>query len=104
MPDDPLGITYVVPDGQEAIGVYEAEGGIPVVLVDTPYLMADATSLEAPIPVFDAGEPTWLDSAGQLMPSMPVSGLTPNEPEENAVTVDGIPVTHNGEVVTHAGT
>lgn len=102
MPDDPLGITYVVPDGQEAIGVYEAEGGIPVVLVDIPYLMADATSLEAPIPVFDAGKPTWLDSAGQLMPSMPVSGLGDTPPlEENAVTDNGIPVTHNGETVTN---
>lgn len=126
-PNDPLGITYVVPDGQEAIGVYEAEGGVPVALADDPYVISDGTSLEAPIPVFDAGEPTWLNSAGQLLPALAVTGLEPpmdypwvlesgnwevskywligrpwEETTLNAVTVDGITVTHNGETVTNA--
>jgi len=101
-PNDPLGVTFLPVAGMEAVPVYEAEGGTPVFITDEPYLASDGLSLMAPLYVVDAGGPTWMDMEGQLMSSMPVSGLTPPEPEENAVTVDGIPVTHNGETVTNA--
>ena len=99
---DSIGVTYLVPDGQEPIPVYEVDGGWPVVVTDEPYLLSDGLCLESPIPVVDAGGPTWLARDGSLQAAWAVSGLTPIEPEENAVTDNGIPVTHNGEVVTHA--
>lgn len=35
----PLGVTFTVPPGHEATGVYEVEGGIEVFETDTPYLL-----------------------------------------------------------------
>lgn len=55
MPKEPLGITFIIPDGQEATGLYEVEGGIEVFETDTPYLLSDGVSLQPPLPVFDAG-------------------------------------------------
>lgn len=99
-----IGVTYLIPEGHEPIPVYDSGDGVPVFITDEPYLLSDGLCLESPIPVVDAGGPTWLARDGSLQAAWAVSGLTPPEPEENAVTVDGIPVTHNGEIVTHAGT
>lgn len=96
-PNDPLGVTFLPIAGMEAVPVYEAEGGMPVFITDDPYLLSDGLSLMSPLYVVDAGGPTWMDMEGQLMASMPVTGLTP----PNAVTVDGTPVTNNGETVTN---
>lgn len=97
-PNDPLGVTFLPIAGMEAVPVYEAEGGTPVFITDDPYLLSDGLSLMAPLYVVDAGGPTWMDMEGQLMASMPVTGLPPPEPL-NAVTNNGIPVTNDGETV-----
>lgn len=80
MPKQPLGITYDVPAGQEATGVYEVEGGIEVFETDTPYLLSDGKSLVRPLPVFDAGGAVYVDSMGNAQRAIAVSGLP--EPEE----------------------
>lgn len=95
-----LNVTYTVPAGQEATPVYEAEGGIPVTVLDEPYL--DSTGLQVPLPVVDVGAVRGLVSDDSMQSALAVSGLGPPPEPEDAVTVDGIPVTHNGEVVTHA--
>ena len=98
---DSIGVTYLVPDGQEPIPVYEVDGGIEVFVTDEPYILSDGLCLESPIPVVDAGGPTWGASDGSLQDAWPVSGLGDIEPPENGVTNNGVLVTHNGEVVTH---
>lgn len=99
-PNEPFGVTFVPVAGMEAVPVYEAEGGMPVFITDEPYLASDGLSLMSPLYVVDAGGPTWMASDGSLQSALPVTGLTPIIPL-NAVTVDGIPVTHNGETVTN---
>lgn len=64
MPKEPLGITFIIPTGQEATGLYEVEGGIEVFETDTPYLLSDGVSLQPPLPVFDAGGAIFTDSMG----------------------------------------
>jgi hypothetical protein len=75
MPKEPLGITFVVPDGQEATGVYEVEGGIEIFETDTPYLLSDGITLMPPLPVFDAGGAVFTDSMGNVQRALGVSGL-----------------------------
>lgn len=72
----PLGITLIVPAGQEATGVYEGAAGVEVFTTDTPYLLSDGKSLSSPLPVFDAGGPTFTDSMGNAQRALAVSGLT----------------------------
>lgn len=71
-----LRVTYTVPPGQEPVPVYEAEGGMPVTVGDDPYVLSDGTSLMAPLPVVDAGGPTWTASDGSLQAALPVE-ITP---------------------------
>ncbi len=75
MPVDPLGVTLTVPAGQAAIGVYEDAAGIPVFETDAPYLLSDGRSLEAPMPVFDAGGPVFQDAMGNAQSALVVNGL-----------------------------
>lgn len=78
----PLGITFTVPDGQEATGVYEAENGTVVFETDAPYLLEDGRSLQSPLPVKIVSGPTFTDSMGSAQSALAVSGLVPPEPEE----------------------
>lgn len=101
---EPIRVTYLPVLGKEPVPVYSAPDGIPVVVWDTPFYETDGRSLVSPPYIVDAGEPTWVDSTGTIQEALAVTGLTPVDPEIplNAVTVDGVPVTHNGEIVTHA--
>lgn len=73
-----LKVTLTVPPGQEATPVYEAVGGLPVELAEGPYL--DGTGLQVPLPVVDAGGPTYTVSDGSMQSALAVTGLEP-EPE-----------------------
>lgn len=73
---EPVGISSTPPDGQELIGAYESPTGIEVFQSETPYLSSDGKTLLAPIPVFDAGGPTYTNSAGELQDSLPLNGLS----------------------------
>lgn len=75
MPKEPLGITFVVPAGQEATGVYEDPDGVDVFETDTPYLLSDGVTLMSSLPVFDAGGPVFIDSMGNAQWALGVSGL-----------------------------
>lgn len=71
-----LKVTLTVPPGQEATPVYEAEGGVEVEVVNGPYL--DSTGLQVPLPVVDAGGPTYVISDGSLQAALAVTGLGPS--------------------------
>lgn len=75
MSKEPLGVTFTVPDGQEATGVYEADGGADVFITDAPYLLSDGVSRQPPLPVKIVDGPTWISVNGSLQKAMPVSGL-----------------------------
>ncbi len=77
MAKTPLGITYTATDGQSSTGVYESESGIETFETDVPYLLSDDNSLASPLPVFDAGGPTFLDSMGNVQSALAVKGMTP---------------------------
>ena len=81
MPNEPLGITFIVPDGQEAIGVYEADGGAEVFETDSPYLLSDGVTLQPPLPVKVVTGPTFTDSMGNAQTALAVSGLPEDEGE-----------------------
>src|SRR5690606_10518501 len=72
---EPIGVTLVVPAGQEAIRVREVEGGEEVFVTDKPYLASDGRTLVAPIPVVVTEDETYRDSAGVLRETWAVSGL-----------------------------
>lgn len=78
----PLGVTFTVPDGQEATGVYEAESGTVVFETDAPYMLEDEKSLQPPLPVKIVSGPIFTDSMGNAQTALAVSGLAPPEPEE----------------------
>lgn len=75
MPKQPLGVTFNVPAGQEATGVYEAESGVEVFETDAPYLLSDGVSLQPPLPVVLADGPTFIDSMGNVQAALAVAGL-----------------------------
>lgn len=78
----PLGVTFIIPDGQEATGVYEDENGIAVFETDEPYLLDDDVSLQHPLPVKVVSDPIFTDSMGNAQKALAVTGLIPPEPEE----------------------
>lgn len=78
MAANPIGVTLVTPDGQSAIGVYESPSGLEVFESDGPYLLSDGVSLAAPVPVFDAGGPTFRGSAGSLQASIAIRSGAPS--------------------------
>lgn len=92
-----------------------ATNGMGIKEVDGPYRIPDG-SMQEPlpvleveeggVPVFYPGTDSYVSSDGTVQTTVGViiSGPSPEPEPENAVTVNGIPVTHNGEVVTHAGT
>lgn len=77
---DKLGVTFAPVAGVEPIPVYEAVGGVPVEEHTGPYVISDGRSLEAPLPVVDAGGPTWTASDGSLQGSLAVEGISPPVP------------------------
>lgn len=77
MPKQPLGVTFNVPAGQEATGVYEAESGIEAFETDSPYLLSDGVSLQPPLPVMLADGSTFIDSMGNVQAALAVSGIGP---------------------------
>lgn len=78
----PLGVTFIVPNGQEATGVYEDENGVAVFETDEPYLLDDDVSLQHPLPVKVVSVPIFTDSMGNAQKALDVTGLAPPEPEE----------------------
>jgi hypothetical protein len=97
----PLGVTYNVPEGQEATGVYNDPEGLAAFVSNEPYLSGGV--LLSPLPVFDAGGTTFVDSMGNVQSSIPMnlSGIPPVI--VNGVVHNGIYVTHNGVNVVHNG-
>lgn len=97
----PLGVTYNVPEGQEATGVYNDPDGVVAFVSDDPYLSSGF--LLSPLPIFDAGGAMFVDSMGNMQSSIPmnISGLPPVI--ENGVVHNGILVSHNGDIVVHNG-
>lgn len=77
MTRQPLGITLNTPTGQEATGVYQDENGVEVFVTNEPYLLEDGRSLSSPLPVFDAGGPTFLSRKGTRQRSLAINGLGP---------------------------
>jgi len=77
-----LGVTFIVPDGQDATGVYEDENGVAVFETDEPYLLDDGVSLQPPLPVKVVSWSIFTDSMGNAQASLAVTGLAPPEPEE----------------------
>lgn len=73
----PLGITYTVPEGKSATGVYQSSGGIEAFESDAPYMAGGSDALTSPLPVFDAGGPVFKDSMGKLYQALPIKGVTP---------------------------
>lgn len=94
-------VTLTVPDDVDGVGYIADENGIVATVQDGPYLLSDGRSLVSPMPVFDAGGSSYLDSLGHRKASIPLnlSGVNPNPTEY--VTHNGITVTHNGVPVTH---
>lgn len=80
MPTDAIGLTLIVVDGEAAIPVYESDTGLETFATDDPYLLSDGESLLAPIPVFDAGGPVYVDAQGNAADAMPVTYIAPVNP------------------------
>lgn len=88
-----LGVTYIVPPGKEATGVYQDESGIDIFETDSPYHIGSA--LQAPLPVKEAENgDVFFDSMGNSHKALAVLGV-PVDP--------AFIVTHGGEAVTHNG-
>lgn len=73
----PLGVTFVVPEGKEATGVYDDPSGIKVFTTDEPYALLDGASLEPPLPIKIVDGPVFIDSMGNAQTALGVSGLGP---------------------------
>lgn len=86
MTNDPLGLTLTVPDGQDAIGVYESESGLECYMADGSYLLSDAHSLIAPLPVFFNDGPVYADSMGNARHALAVR--TGDAPPPEGITWD----------------
>lgn len=101
-PNDQLGVGGDVPPGQEAVRLLDPAGTFAT---DDPYLLADATSLIAPLPFEATESDTYVASDGTLQSSWgAVAPYIPPLDQEipfNAITNQGIPVTFNGAYVTH---
>lgn len=89
MPKQPLGVTFNVPAGQEATGVYEAESGIEAFETDAPYLLSDSASLQPPLPVALVEGPTFIDSMGNVQAALAVSGIGPAPDPIEGLVFDG---------------
>lgn len=76
----PLGVTFDIPDGQDATGVYEDVDGVEVFNTDSPYILKDGKSLQSPLTVIVVGGPRFLDKAGSVQNSLPVYGISPPTP------------------------
>lgn len=101
MSNDPLGIGGTVPPGQEAIRLLDPTGTFET---NDPYLLADTTSLIAPIPFESAEDTSYVASDGSLQSSWGAPPAYPPPPTGvplNAVVNLGQPVTFNGVYVTH---
>lgn len=70
----------IVTDGQAPLPVYQDDAGVPTFPTDSPYLLSDGRSQQGPLPVVDAGGPVWVDSLGNPMDALPVSGIGPVTP------------------------
>lgn len=93
-----IGVTFTVPENQDATGVYEHDSGVEVFQTDEPYLLSDGKSLVDPLPVKVVGGPVFLDVMGNAQAAMAVSGLS--HPPINTVppAISGLP--QIGQVLT----
>lgn len=71
-----LGITLTVPDGRDATGVYVSVSGIETFISNDPYLLSDGETLMHPLPVFDAGGPSFIDKMGNAQTALAVTTVT----------------------------
>ena len=92
----PLGITYTIPEGKSATGVYQAEGGIESFETDAPYLAGGGSALTSPLPVCDAGGPVLQDAMGNAYQALPIKGVTPPDPDPEGMMWDNGTTWDNG--------
>lgn len=80
MAKQPLGVTFNVPSGQDATGVYESDDGVDIFYTETPYTLSDEQSLQPPLPIFVTSGPVFEDGMGNSQSALAVSGIEPPEP------------------------
>lgn len=73
MPQEIIGLSIESGSENGAQAVYHDADGIPSEEKTTPYLLSDGVSLQAPIPVYDAGGKVGLDSVGRPVDAWPVT-------------------------------
>lgn len=73
MAKEPIGITFIVPDNEDPIGVYESDGGIEVFETDEPYLLSDGKSLVDPMPVRMVDGPIYQDTLGNAQSALAIT-------------------------------
>lgn len=89
---EPIGVTLNLVDGQDSVAVYQDDTGLDVFSADAPYLLSDGVSLQAPMPIFDAGASVYIDSMGNAQSALGVNGLSP----ESGITWDSGQTWDNG--------
>ena len=96
-------VTLTAPDGADSVGYVADENGILAAIQDGAYLLSDGLSLVDPLPVFDAGGPSYVTADGRMISSIPLnlSGETTSPINIFAVTNGGVFVTNGGEIVTN---
>lgn len=81
VPADALGVTLVVPEGVDPVGVYDDDGGLPTFESNAPYTLSDGVTMQQPVPIFYPGGTMYRDRAGNLAQSLAIRGVTPPDPE-----------------------
>lgn len=68
-----IGLTIVATSAEAAMPIYRTPSGASAFEIDEPYLLSDGQSLQAPVPVYDAGAPVGVDSLGRPVDALPVN-------------------------------
>lgn len=103
MPKQPLGVTFNVPAGQEATGVYDDPNGVEAFETDTPYLLDGERSLQPPLPIKLVAPPIYASNTGDAYTPLAISLRLPLEPGQGNVVNNGIQVVHEGNKVVNYG-
>lgn len=93
---DPIGVTLSVPGNIDAVGVYEADGGIPTFETGEPYTLSDGVTVQYPVAIFNAGGTHYTDQAGNFLQALPITGVTPPDPNSDGITWDANTTWDNG--------
>lgn len=68
-----IGLTIVATSAEAAMPIYRTASGASAFEIDEPYLLSDGQSLQAPLPVYDAGAPVGVDALGRPVDALPVN-------------------------------